>query len=386
VFVSKFANSSNRDRSCNSAKFKTIQSAVNASSSFGKVVVCRGVYHEQVVVRKPLTLRGIHATVDMRGVTPTLVVNVPHVGSLKIFAAVVLLSSKVEVAGFKIRNADGEGILAAGITSGIKDISIVHNAVVHNDLGGGVPPASDYFECQAQGQVPGDCGEGVHFINVASSKVTDNFIQNNSGGVLLTDETGPTHNNLIANNVVTGNASDCGITVPGHNPNALNAAGKPQPQVAGVYSNVIRNNIVTDNGLKGEGAGVLFANAGPGTASYNNLVVGNYIAGNELAGVTMHAHTLGPGQFEDLNGNTIINNVIGKNNIGGDPLDAPAPPEDLKTTGVLVFSGGIPVTTRIAHNTIFDNKIGIWLSKVVMATGLRTNHFFQVRRPISKNN
>ena len=50
--------------------------------------------------------------------------------------------------------------------------------------------------------------------------------------------------------------------------------------MAGVYDNVIRDNRITDNGLQGEGAGVLFANAGPGTASYDNRVEGNFISGN----------------------------------------------------------------------------------------------------------
>ena len=264
----------------------------------------------------------------------------------------------------------------------IRDITLKHNAVVHNDLGGGVPPASTYFECQAQGQIPGDCGEGVHFLTVADSEVNGNFIAGNSGGVLLTDETGPTHNNVVENNIITRNASDCGVTAPGHNPAALNTAGQRQPAVAGVYDNAIVHNVITSNGLKGEGAGVLFANAGPGTASYNNLVAGNFIAGNELSGVTMHAHTLMPGQSEDLSGNKIIGNKIGTNNTGGDPLDAPASPKDLKTTGVLVFSGGIPVRTVIAHNHIFDNKIGIWLSKPVKAFGLGTNFFHHVTTPI----
>ena len=97
----------------------------------------------------------------------------------------------------------------------------------------------------------------------------------------------------------------------------------------------------------------------------------------------MHAHTLMPGQFEDLNGNKIIGNRIGTNNIGGDTLDAPASPTDLKTTGVLVFSGGAPVTVVIAHNHIFDNKIGIWLSKPVTAFGLGSNTFHHVFKPIS---
>ena len=63
------------------------------------------------------------------------------------------------------------------------------------------------------------------------------------------------------------------------------------------------------------------ANATAGTGSYDNLVEDNYIAGNDLSGVTMHAHTVGPGQFEDLNGNKIVDNVIGQNNLGGDGLD-----------------------------------------------------------------
>ena len=108
----------------------------------------------------------------------------------------------------------------------------------------------------------------------------------------MTDEFGPTHDNTIEENVITANPFDCGITVPGHNPNALDASGNRQPDVAGVFDNLIQDNVVTDNGLQGEGAGVLFANATAGTASYDNVVRHNYLAGNELSGVTMHAHTL----------------------------------------------------------------------------------------------
>jgi hypothetical protein len=383
VFVAKNANSSGSGQSCDSAKYSTIQAGLNAAPAWSTVVVCPGSYHEQVVIKKPVSLVGLHAAINEQGVTPSLVVNVPHVGKLNIFAGLVILSSNVKVQGFQVTNALGEGILAAGIHGDIRNVTIRHNAVLHNDLGGGVPPASTYFECAPAGPVPGDCGEGVHFIAVANSTVNGNLIAHNSGGVLLTDETGPTHNNLIANNIVTRNESDCGITVPGHNPAAVNAKGQPQPSVAGVYDNVIAHNVVTFNGLKGDGAGVLFANASAGTASYNNLVIGNFIAGNGLSGVTMHAHTIKPGQFELLSGNKIIGNRIGTNNIDGDTLDAPASPKDLKTTGVLVFSGGTPVTLVIAHNHIFNNHFGIWLSKPVTAFGLGTNTFHNVIKPIS---
>ena len=386
VYVSPTATPNSADRSCRSAAFRTIQSAVDAARPGSTIVVCKGTYHEQVVVSKPLSLAGQRAIIDEAGVTPGLRLNVPGIGTQTIFAAVVILSSGVRFSGFTVQHAQGEGILAAGLGGDISGISISHSAVVHNDLGFGFPkPKSSYFECAAAGQIPGDCGEGVHFTAVAYSTINRNVIADNSGGVLLSDDTGPTHDNVVADNLVTGNSTDCGITVPGHNPKALSATGQPQPSVAGVYRNVIRDNVVTDNGLKGEGAGVLFANATAGTASYDNLVEGNYIAGNELSGVTMHAHTIKPGQFEDLSGNDVIGNDIGKNNLGGDPLDFPASPKDLVTTGILVFSGGTPVTLTIARNHIFDNAIGIWLSKAVTASGLATNSFANVTTPISAN-
>ncbi len=218
-----------------------------------------------------------------------------------------------------MKGAIGEGILATGSLAGrsISDVRIEGNRVVGNNTGGIPPrPNSPYPQCSEFGQIPGDCGEGIHLMGVYDSKVAGNYVSGNEGGVLLTDEFGPTHDNLVEYNYITKNPFDCGVTVPGHNPNALDSSGNRQPDVAGVYDNVMRHNRITDNGLQGEGAGVLFANASAGTASYDNLVIDNYIAGNELSGVTMHAHTLGPGQFEDLNGNTIVRNVIGQNNLG----------------------------------------------------------------------
>jgi len=370
-----------KDQSCRTAAFRTIQSAVLAAPAGSTVVACPGTYREQVVVAKPLSLLGKHAVINETGVSPTFKIAVPGLGTATIYAAVIAVSSHVAISGFKVTNAQGEGILAAGLGRTIYGLAISGNAVVHNDLGG---PKSPYFQCAAAGAVPGDCGEGVHFAGgVANSVVRGNLIAGNSGGILLSDDLGPTHNNVIENNTVTGNASDCGITVPGHNPNALSRTGVPQPTVAGVYRNVIKNNVVTSNGVKGEGAGVLFANAGPGTASYDNQVEGNYIAANGLSGVTMHAHTIGKGQFEDLSGNAIFGNVIGKNNLDGDRLDGPPGPSDLVTTGVLVYSGGTRVRVDIAHNHMSNNSIGIWLSKAVMASGLRSNVFTNVKTPFS---
>jgi hypothetical protein len=133
---------------------------------------------------------------------------------------------------------------------------------------------------------------------------------------------------------------------------------------------------------------VLFANATAGTASYDNLVQYNYLAGNSLSGVTMHAHTLSPGQFEDLSGNDVEHNVIGTNNVGspvtgpGDGLDGP-PAQDLDTTGVLVFSASVPLQVDVSNNMIFNNTNGIWLgiNGNVTAT-TNDNQFFGVTNPV----
>lgn len=393
LFVSPSGNAASRNRSCDSAAYTSIQSAVNAAPRGGTVVVCPGTYTEDVIVSSPLTLRGLDATIDG---SPAANGNCDQLGpagpgSAPCLAGITIKSGDVRVSGFAVTGAIGEGILATGSLAGgsISDVEITDNRVTGNDTGG-LPgaPASAYPQCATVGGVPGDCGEGIHLMGVTDSQVSRNYSSGNTGGILVTDEFGPTHDNVISRNIVTRNLYDCGITMPGHNPFAVNAAGVPQPSVAGDYDNVISHNWITDNGTSGEGAGVLFANASAGTASYDNLVVGNYIAGNALSGVTMHAHTVAPGGVEDLNGNRIIGNVIGTNNLGspvtgpGDPLDGP-PATDPLTTGILVFSGTVPVQVTIKDNRIFGDQYGVWLGvgTNVSAT-LRHNRFAGVGTPV----
>jgi hypothetical protein len=381
LYVSPTGTNGAKDRNCHTAAYSTVQSAVDAAPSGGTVVVCRGTYTEDVIISGPLKLLGTHGAViqgssTANGMCEQLGPNGP--GSADCLAGITIKSSHVAVMGLKVTGAIGEGILATGSMEGgsIDHVLIQGNRVVGNDTGG-IPPTdtSPYPQCVQFGQVPGDCGEGIHLMGVADSVVSHNFVSGNSGGVLLTDEFGPTHHNLISHNIVTKNLYDCGITAPGHNPNALDSSGNPQPDVAGVYDNVISHNRITGNGTSGEGAGVLFANAGPGTGSYDNLVTHNYIAGNELAGVTLHAHPIGSTQFEDLSGNRIVHNAIGQNNVGGDP-DANV----FSTTGVLVL-GGVPVEVTISHNRIRNNQYGIWLGGTVNAT-MAHNVFHNVVMPV----
>jgi hypothetical protein len=361
------------DTSCGSAAYSKVQAAVDAATASRTVVVCRGSYKEDVVISAPLELVGQKGAVIDGSPTANALCdqNGPFgPGSAPCLAGITVKSSNVAVRGLTVTGAIGEGILVTGSLMGlsISHVLIRGNRVIGNDEDGKPSKAhSLYPPCKPHGQIPGDCGEGIHLMGVYDSVVSHNRVEGNSGGILLSDELGPTFHNKIGHNFVTANLYDCGITVPGHNPQALDASGNRQPSLAGVYDNVILRNRITGNGIKEEGAGILFANAFAGTGAYDNVVSHNYIAGNEMAGVTMHAHVLPAGKFEDLSGNRIVGNTIGPNNLGGDPdafecaFQCRAHPLR-QTTGVLVF-GAVPLDVTIAHNRIRKNEFGIWLGK-----------------------
>ena len=366
-YVSPTGASGGADTSCATAAYSQINDAVSAASAGDTVVVCAGTYTEDVAVAKALTLTTSGAVIiDATGLDN----------------GILITASDVTVSGFTVENAVGEGILAHGtpapgpVVNGqptstgtpLTHVVIKHTVVQNNDQGA---PTSPYKPCQPSNGVPGDCGEGIHLMSVADSDVLLNTITGNSGGILITDEFGPTYGNLFAGNVVTDNATFCGITLASHNGLAINPKTlKTTPTLAGVYDNVVRNNILLNNGLKsGGGSGLGIFAAFPGTADYNNTLLDNSVAASGNGGVSMHAH--GPGAF--IGGNRILGNVIGPNNLDGDHETTPA---DLASTGIVVWSAATPITITITGNTIFGNTYGIWINAVVSAPGAATNNTF----------
>jgi nitrous oxidase accessory protein NosD len=321
---------------------RTISQGVMNASDGDELHVAAGTYHEQVVVPKRLDLDGYSAVIDASGLSSGQ-------GQTMNAAAVLFTpgGSRGSIAGFTVRGAFGEGILVMSA----HNVRVHDNRVIDNDLG--TPQNTQYGECQAQGEVPGDCGEGVHLMSASGSTVARNVVMDNAGGVLVTDEFGPATGNTVIRNLVKSNTTDCGITLPSHSVTALDSHGVRQPANGGVYGNLVQDNAVLNNGLHGEGAGVLIAAAAPGGAVYNNRIIGNRISGNSMAGVTIHSHT--PNQ--DVSGNVIRNNDIGRNNLLGDP-DAGV----TKTTGILVFSAVVPQHEFVSGNSIHDNQIAIWTS------------------------
>ncbi len=158
-----------------------------------------------------------------------------------------------------------------------------------------------------------------------------------------------------------------------------------------MHDNTILGNQVTNNGVDGQGAGVLLASGVPGDvpgipgvggAVYNNNhIEGNYLAGNGLGGVTLHSHTAD----ENLTGNTITGNIIGTNNFAPDEDFGPTF-QDLNHTGIVVVAVS-PLTVTIQHNLILNNVDGVYVGDAggpgtITVVGAATNLFVLVTNPV----
>ncbi|NMO53912.1 hypothetical protein HH310_22365 [Actinoplanes sp. TBRC 11911] len=350
VYVATKANSRSADRGCSTASFTSINKAIDAVADGGTVIVCGGTYREDVAVNKTVKIEGRdNATID----------------ATKLINGFLVTANHVTISGFTVKNATGEGILVKNA----KNATIEHNTVTSNDQGVALvnPVSTDYEFCQPTNGAKNDCGENIHLLGATDALVSNNVVIDGAGGILLTDETGPTSHNVISNNTVGNNHTACGVVLAGHNPAAA-PGGKPAPKVAGVFNNTVVGNNIFANGLQGGGgAGVQMATGAPGGAVYNNTVTRNMINANGHAGVAVHSHA--PGQ--DLNGNVVTSNQIGTNNSNG---DLAFPVQDKETTGVFVGSAG-PLTITVKNNLIGPDHFGAFLVGPITANGIHDNVF-----------
>lgn len=334
----------------------TIGAAVAAASPGDTIQVARGVYKEDVRITKSLSLVGQdhqQPVIDATGMPNGILVDgrsaAPHTG-----VANVLIS------GFTIQNANFEGILVVNAS----DVTIVGNHVHDNDqsldIGAGQCPGIPAFETN-EGD---DCGEGIHLIATSHSSVVRNESAYNAGGILLSDETGPTRDNLISGNNVHDNPYDCGITMASHGP-ALSS-----PVSFGVVHNTIAHNISEHNGTQqpGAGAGVGIFAPFPGTTAARNVVIDNELFNNGMPGVALHNHAAAPAPAPavDLNGNVIVGNHIFGN--AADTADAATP----GPTGINIYSVAPIYGTVISQNTIDNEAVGVAFKA---PNGLLTVHF-----------
>lgn len=378
--------------SCTARVPCSLENAIAGAVPGEVVYAFAGVYNGGFVIDKAITLRGAGAVINAGSSPFGNGVHIVGPGG-----------SGSSVEGFKIENAKFEGILVgtapvapetedgAPVTSGepVSDVRIVDNTLTDNGTGFG----TNAGQCFSTPEAPGDCGETIHLVAVTDSTVEGNYVEDNVGGILLTDEFGPTSGNVVRFNRTIGNTDDCGITLAGHSSAAVNPGTGMPTGAAGVFDNTVESNTSDGNGVAGQGAGILLGGGAPFAGVYDNLIRNNYAYGNGLAGVTVHQHLIG-----DLNDNVIEGNVLLDNNVDGDYDFAAAAATE--TTGILVASGEPPGPslppellpgpisgTVIRGNFLYSSKVGIWtLGLEKASTHIANNVFGQgVKTPVSEH-
>jgi parallel beta-helix repeat protein len=325
--------------------YTTISAAVAAAAPGDVIRVGPGTYFDSITIQKPLSLVTENAIIDASGQARGLYINGLNTPGLR----------EVNIAGFTVRNARFEGILVANTSM----VTISGTTVINNNTGlaDGTCPGLEDFESGESN----DCGEGIHLMGADHAVVINNTVQNNAGGILVSDDTAAAHDNLISFNMVNNNPYACGITLASH-PAALivqkigPARGSARATAAdtgadpgedqfsfGVFHNTVYANRSRANGLaNGGGSGVgIFASV-EGAKAYSNTVVANLLTENGLPGVALHAHATD----QVLNDNLVVGNTLINN--GADTADAATP----GPTGVNVYA-----LTPMTGNMIIANQI-----------------------------
>ena len=332
--------------------YSTISSAVAAAHLGDVVKVANGTYAEDVLVNKSVSIVGEDkekTIIEAKGLSNGIYIDgldYPHVG-------------EIVIAGLTIEHANYEGILIQNAWA----VTIANNIVHHNDLSldPSTPacPNNPAFETNEAS----DCGEGIHLMGVDHSIIAGNIVHDNSGGILTTDETASSHDNLITRNDVYDNNYACGITLASH---AGYVKTGTAPLAFGIYHITISENNSHHNGfgtVEG-GAGVGLFAPGPGNITKDNSVVHNRLVGNSLPGVAIHNHVNLTFPHHPPNPD-VSNNTISGNYISGNGSDGALP--TTSPTGISIL-GLTPIFgTVIAGNVIEDEDIAVAMNS---ASGL----------------
>ncbi|HEY1657413.1 MAG TPA: hypothetical protein VGG14_03645 [Candidatus Sulfotelmatobacter sp.] len=323
--------------------YKTISAAVTAAAAGTTINVAAGTYREQVTIGKSLYLLGAGSTrsiIDAAGLSNAIYVDGLDNPGL----------SGVTITGFKLENANFEGLAATSVSNLNFSSSLVTGNDKSQDTANGTCPGLPPWET-AEGL---DCGEGIHLAGTSYSTIANNVSEGNAGGILITDNTAMSQYNVIAGNTIKDNLYDCGITQPSQ-PQYPTTANGGVP--FGITNNVYYGNTSTGNGtgLPGAGAGILLAVGAPGESIKNTMIIGNTITNNGIPGVVFHGHN---------SADTIANTIVAGNTISGNGSDV-GDGVTTGTTGINFFGahtstvpGGL-TGTQIYGNTISNEDDAI---------------------------
>ncbi len=311
----------------------------------------------------PASLNGLNIEAGTGDATNTIISGAPAYG-------LTINADDVTINGLTFDHSGAAGILVtppstATAPAAVNNVTIENSVVSNSDQCVNTPTTPT---CTAAIGA-GDYGESIWLESVTNSDLeTTTMTGGLAGGLLLSDEVGPSFGNTIQNNMSVNNQQGCGLTLAAHNMDAVFSsgpnAGQPNPAGGGVYNNTVEGNTSSGNGATGIG---VF------NVAYNNTIEGNTFNNNGEPGIKLNPTFPGG----DVNGNHITGNTVGVNSLLDGPGGGiPGSHNSLstQTTGIMVVAPAGPVNgTVITGNTVTGNFFGIWLAAGAVSSTVSGN-------------
>lgn len=249
------------------ANFKSIQDAVNASGEGDTVVVQSGVYSENVLVDRKITLQGLgDPVIDARGSgTP-----------------IKLGNSGIIVEGFTIINSGGSdpGVDITGSVFDFRPISnttIQRNVITNNSVG--VSVSDSEYNVIKDNMIKNNKQSGIDLAGARKNAIFNNTVELNRRGISLA----ASNDNEIRNNSIQGNDEE-GILLSNRYLSEVGPSGFSDHNALlgneirnnenGISLNYAENNIIYHNTLINNQCGILLK------TSENNSILDNAFTDN----------------------------------------------------------------------------------------------------------
>src|SRR3989338_4923159 len=196
------------------SQYKTIQGAINATSSGDVIQVSVGVYKEQIKLKEGIVLKG-------EGYEKTIIDGGNKNGD------VVVGANDTVIEGFTIRNSGSRGLTSNAMDSGIKidnaSMAVLNNRIVNNNA-------------------------GILLFNGLTSLIANNVIEENKKfGIYMLYSTPFVENNIVYENKVYG--IYCASSKPMIAYNTI--ISNPTGIYTEVTSSIVKNNIFDDSNVIG---------------------------------------------------------------------------------------------------------------------------------------
>ncbi|RCV64848.1 CASH domain-dontaining protein [Methanophagales archaeon] len=348
--------------SVDGSNFTVIQAAVDIASAGDTILVYPGVYYENVVVNKPVTLRGIdRPIVDANGNGNAITLcadgitiegfNVTNSGSRWGDVGIKVTSNSNIVTGNNVRNN----------AHGIHIYKACSNTITNNNVCSSKYYGIALFASSINAITDNDISENDHAIDLYSSgsnTITNNNVHNNSYGIRLDESSG---NNITDNTVSSNNYDGVRFQYSDNNKIARNTVSNNHDGGGFNLRYYSNNNTISGNTVSNNRYGIRLYEF-----SNNNTITGNTL--NNSDGIELKCSNV-----TTITSNTFLNGALfvsrsSKNKVEGNIVNGKPLVYLEDTSDTLVSDAGQVILVNCTNITVenldlSDIKVGVELWK-----------------------